>query len=312
MRIVGKIADEGVARRLIDYLLTLDISAELRDSSDGWGVWIVDEDDFERGRIELEAFLASPEDPKYRAAAGPASSRRREAVRAARAHERNSIALHDRLNRITPARCPVTYSLIVISVAVALFTSVGSNYEALKPFYFSPPVEVVSRGTVMLKSAGIEPIKRGELWRLWTSMFIHYGWPHLIFNMLWLYRFGGMIELRKSWFVLLAIVAVATPTSSIAQFVWDQQTTDPGTVALPGGMSGVVYALFGYIWMKSDYEPESHLRISNNTVLLMLAWLVICMTGAVGPIANAAHLSGLIYGMCVGLGPHFWERFAPR
>lgn len=32
----------------------------------------------------------------------------------------------------------------------------------------------------------------------------------------------------------------------------------------------------------------------------MLGWLVLCMTGYLGPIANMAHLTGLLVGMGMG------------
>ena len=46
---------------------------------------------------------------------------------------------------------------------------------------------------------------------------------------------------------------------------------DPGEPHLFGGMSGVVYALFGYIWMKGLYEPEQGMILHPNTVNIMLA-----------------------------------------
>ena len=33
----------------------------------------------------------------------------------------------------------------------------------------------------------------------------------------------------------------------------------------------------------------------------MMIWLVLCMTGMVGPIANAAHVMGLVVGIVFGL-----------
>ena len=56
------------------------------------------------------------------------------------------------------------------------------------------------------------------------------------------------------------------------------------------GMSGVIYALFGYVWMKGMYQPEQRMGVHPNTVNLMLIWLVVCMTGVIGPIGNAAAL----------------------
>ena len=55
-----------------------------------------------------------------------------------------------------------------------------------------------------------------------------------------------------------------------------------------------VYALFGYIWMKGLHEPEQGMGVHPNTVNIMMLWLVVCMTGMLGPIANAAHVMGLV------------------
>jgi len=75
-----------------------------------------------------------------------------------------------------------------------------------------------------------------------------------------------------------------------------------------GGMSGVNYALFGYVWMKHRFQPSEGLSIPSSTVVLMIAWLFLCMTGALGPIANAAHVAGLLSGMAFGVIPLLWGR----
>jgi GlpG protein len=38
-----------------------------------------------------------------------------------------------------------------------------------------------------------------------------------------------------------------------------------------------------------------------NSVTIMLLWLVLCMSGALGPVANAAHFVGLIVGVAFGV-----------
>jgi GlpG protein len=67
-----------------------------------------------------------------------------------------------------------------------------------------------------------------------------------------------------------------------------------------GGMSGVVYALFGYVWMRAKFDPASGLRMDGNTVMWMIGWFVLCLTHVMGPVANIAHGVGLAVGMVWG------------
>jgi len=67
-----------------------------------------------------------------------------------------------------------------------------------------------------------------------------------------------------------------------------------------GGMSGVLYGLLGYIWIRGKFDPGSGLFLHPTTVTMMLVWLVVCYTGYVGAIANAAHVVGLVIGMVWG------------
>ena len=39
----------------------------------------------------------------------------------------------------------------------------------------------------------------------------------------------------------------------------------------------------------------------------MMAWLFICMTGFMGPIANAAHVIGLVVGAAYAAVPVAWQ-----
>ena len=57
---------------------------------------------------------------------------------------------------------------------------------------------------------------------------------------------------------------------------------DPGVPHLFGGISGVIFALFGYIWMKGLYEPEQGMILHPNNITMVLLWLALCMTGVDG------------------------------
>lgn len=142
-------------------------------------------------------------------------------------------------------------------------------------------------------------IAEGELWRLVTPIFVHFGLMHFVFNGLWLSLLGGRIEMLLGPVHLLLLVLVSAVISNMAQFVWT------GSVAF-GGMSGVIYALLGYIWIRNLLSPHPMLALPKELIGFMLFWLLFCMTGVLDfllgvGIANAAHFGGLIVGMLLGL-----------
>ena len=81
--------------------------------------------------------------------------------------------------------------------------------------------------------------------------------------------------------MVLAIAVV----SNLCQYLYDGP--------LFGGMSGVAYGLFGYIWIKSRVEPSSGFYMHQTTVMVMLVWFVLCFTPVLGGVANGAHAAGL-------------------
>jgi GlpG protein len=78
-----------------------------------------------------------------------------------------------------------------------------------------------------------------------------------------------------------------------------------------GGMSGVDYGLFGYIWMKARSEPASGFVMPPLTVFMMIAWYVLCFVPGM-PIANMAHTVGLVLGALIGIAPHLWRSLRGR
>ena len=66
-------------------------------------------------------------------------------------------------------------------------------------------------------------------------------------------------------------------------------------------MSGVVYGLFGYIWIKGKFDPRSGLGLPQQTVFMMLGWFVACVF-IIPNVANWAHGIGLVAGMVIAAG----------
>ena len=132
-----------------------------------------------------------------------------------------------------------------------------------------------------------------EPWRLLTPMLIHFGILHLAFNMLWLYRLGSQVEnVERSTRALLGLVVLTQVPGALVQF----SVSGP----LFGGMSGVVYGLFGFTWMQARYASKGYALTDQDTLWIM-GWFVLCATGLVGHVANAQHALGLVFGLLAGI-----------
>ena len=137
------------------------------------------------------------------------------------------------------------------------------------------------------------------LWRWLTPIFLHFGISHVVFNCLWLWVFGSRLERVCGSGHLLLIVIVTGLGGNIVQYLWSQQINF-------GGMSGVVYGLMGYVWLRQQRNPHPLLAFPPMLFGMMLIFLVLGMTGTLSQmmgsgIANGAHLGGLLTGMGLAL-----------
>ena len=174
----------------------------------------------------------------------------------------------------------VTVAFIVLSVLASLTSALGSGVPT--------PLLINDPGAPLFAN-----VTRGEVWRLVTPMFVHFGILHIVFNMMWLWDLGRAIEMRKGAFFLGLFVVATGTASNLAQYLITQSP-------LFGGMSGVVYALLGYFWIQGRINPNFGMALHQSTVIMMLVWYVVCWTGLVGPIANWAHTGGLVMGLAWG------------
>lgn len=177
---------------------------------------------------------------------------------------------------------PLTVALAVVSVLITVVSDFGSVRHILAPLIISAP------GSELLAN-----VRAGEVWRLLTPIFIHLSVLHLVFNMLWLWDLGRLIETRRGLLMFGLFVLAVGIASNLAQYLI---TGSPYF----GGMSGVVYGLLGYAWMQSRFNPRAGYVLHNHIVVMMLVWYALCWTGLLGPIANWAHTGGLVIGVIWG------------
>ncbi len=120
-----------------------------------------------------------------------------------------------------------------------------------------------------------------------------------MFNVWALSQAGKLIESRRGAGALAWLVFLSALASNVGQYVY-MVYIDRETVRF-AGISGVVYALLGYIWMRGRVNPEEGMILHPNTVRLMLGWLVLGFLVRMLRMANGSHLVGLIVGMLYAL-----------
>jgi GlpG protein len=289
MRKIGTLPESN-ATLFRDFLFAEGIRSDVREDSDGvFGVWILAEDDIEKARDHFASFEDSMGDPALKLKADAAGRARLRELKEAKESLKRSERQEDNWHERNIAGIGhFTLALIVISAIVAVLTRLGTNIEPVRFLFISE--RIPPPGTPWW--AGLTEVRSGQIWRLITPIFFHGGILHILFNMLWLKDLGSVIERLQGTRTIALLVLGTAAFSNIAQYA----------VSGPrfGGMSGVVFALLGYVWMKSRFDPWSGYYVAPSTVAFMIGWLVICFTGLVGPIANGAHVAGLVAGCAAG------------
>lgn len=204
----------------------------------------------------------------------------------------------------------LTLLIIFLSCVGAALASFGTEFIQL--FTFWDPAYRVS-----FVISGFDPwinIASGQYWRLITPIFLHFGPVHLIFNALWFWYLGSLVELHQSRWALPGVTILIALVSNIIQAFFSEG-------AIFGGLSGVVYGLFAYVWCTGRLNPGSKVRLPNMLFVVITALMLLSPLGVFdiivnAEIADAAHISGFITGAflaaAIYLFNHAGTRFGTR
>nr|WP_136252777.1 rhomboid family intramembrane serine protease [Ningiella ruwaisensis] len=136
-----------------------------------------------------------------------------------------------------------------------------------------------------------------QWWRLFGPAFLHFSAIHIIFNLMWWWIFGGQLERVFGTFWLIVLFVVSNLFANISQLL----VSGPNF----GGLSGVVYALFGFVWWIGWLRPKWGISIPNGFVIFLLVWLALGYADLLYvSMANEAHTFGLIAGCLLALSLH--------
>jgi rhomboid protease GluP len=177
---------------------------------------------------------------------------------------------------------PVTCLLIFVNLVMFLLLTLNGGS--------TDPYTLVDFGATV----NVEPYK-SELWRYLTSVFLHNGFAHLLFNSFALLVFAPPLERLLGWwrYVLLylggGIIANILSVAISANSAW----VEGATVSV--GASGAIYAVYGAYLYIAVMQRALMDEGSRRTLYGMLVMGLI-MTFAVQNIDWAAHIGGFIAG----------------
>ena len=185
----------------------------------------------------------------------------------------------EKVNEVFKMKRPyITYALIIINVLLYFIPLLTGSYDKLiNDFCIYAPA-----------------IKSGELYRLFTGIFLHGNLLHLAFNCYALYILGMQLESFMGKVKYLIIYLFAGLTGALFSMIFSNYSASIGASgAIFGIMGAIVY--FGY-----------HYRVYLGNVIKSQIIPVIVLNLAIGflssGIDNFAHIGGLIGGFLITMG----------
>ncbi len=298
MRRLASFDDPVVARALCEVLYAANIDSDLREGPErAMTVWVLGEHDMARAQSILEAFVEQP-DARAIAVERARARERLESERAADSAAQPASpgtpqVYQQKTLRQRIIESPVTFGLIGVCIVVALVTQLGGNAELVSHL----TIASFERNGGMVRWYGYRDLMQGELWRVVTPIFIHFGPFHLLFNSFWMNDLGAPTERFQGRVRFALFVLWSAAVSNIAQLVLGHSPTF-------GGMSGVVYAFVGYLWARGRADPASGIYLPGRLVVFFVAWMALgfseLLDEYLGPMANYCHLGGFVAGAVYG------------
>ncbi len=280
---IGHLNNQRATQAFCDYLKSKGIDAWSERENTQYVVLISDSQAEDFASAELRDFLQDPSNNKYLDASWNEGDSKLSIAPFGTGQSSNNS-----FSQFLSRTGIMTRTLVLISILVTLVTNFGENIQITKYLMIAD---------ITYYQGGLTEIFSGQIWRVLTPIFLHFMVIHILFNMMWLWDLGGLVEKKQSSLFLLFFVVSIGIMSNIIQFL----ASGPAF----GGMSGVVYGLLGYTWIRSQ-KTNSGYFLHKGIVVIMIGWLILGYTGWIGPIGNAAHLSGLLFGMAYGFA---WNQY---
>jgi len=135
-----------------------------------------------------------------------------------------------------------------------------------------------------------------------TSMFLHGGWLHIGFNMLFLWVFGNNVEDRLGWALYLLFYVLSGVVATIGQVLLNPHSTVP-VIGASGAIAGVMGAYFVWFPRAKIFTMFFAILVWFREIearVVLLVWLALqFLFNRGGDVAWMAHVTGFAFGAAV-------------
>ncbi len=185
----------------------------------------------------------------------------------------------------SPKKPVVTYVLIVINLMIFLYGMLHGNDELVELF-----------------GNNYELVQSGQIYRLFTCMFVHSDTMHILLNMYALYTIGPVVEryYGKGKYLFIYII------SGLLGSVFSGVFMSVNSISI--GASGAIFGLLGSICYFTYYYRATLQGILRGSIIPVI--VINLIIGFLSPsIDLSAHIGGLIGGILVSMGLGIGDKY---
>jgi len=188
-----------------------------------------------------------------------------------------NLKTHDLSNLIHLAKRDIAIYIIILLCFLQFFVEYFTTTDTIQ--------------ILLYPSSLVDLLNNFQYWRLITPVFVHFTLLHLLSNLFLFWYFAKSINAYSRTVFLLLFIASALLTNAAEFIIVDEKF---------GGISGVNFALFGFVFIFHLLKPNDPFFISSEFSIAVFLFLILSATDWLGDYSFYSHLSGLIIG--VGLG----------
>ena len=177
----------------------------------------------------------------------------------------------------------ITVAFIIINIIVYLILEIGGNTENDMEY-------MIQRGAVW-----VPQVLKGEYWRLLTATFMHFGFEHILNNMLILACAGPILESALGHVKYLVLYLLAGIGGSTLSFL---QMLHSGEYSVSAGASGAIFGIIGaLLWIVIRHKGRYETLTGKGLLFMIVISLYYGITS--GEVDNWGHIGGLLMGFLI-------------